>query len=65
MTSKPPVRTLPATKGAARAVAAPAAPALGVCTRSYVKGSSASLCWTRIEIKGQSGAGMLDFWSAL
>ena len=27
-----PVRTPPATKGAARAVAAPAAPALGVCT---------------------------------
>ena len=32
MTATPPFRTPPATKGAARAVAAPAAPALGVCT---------------------------------
>lgn len=37
MTSKPTVRTPPATQGAARAVAAPAAPALGVCT---LKGQS-------------------------
>ena len=65
MTSKPPVRTPPATKGAACAVAAPAAPALGVCTRSYIKGSSASLRWPRIEINGQSGAGMLNGWHSI
>ncbi|MGN8005053.1 hypothetical protein ACTJKQ_17870 [Acidovorax sp. 22279] len=54
MTATSPVRTPPATQGAARAVAAPAAPVLGVCTRSYVKVSSSVLRWSRIQIKGQS-----------
>ncbi|MCT6717863.1 hypothetical protein [Acidovorax sp. K2F] len=54
MNATPPFRTPPATKGAARAVAAPAAPALGVCTRSYVKVSTSLLRWSRIEIKGHS-----------
>ncbi|PUA99146.1 hypothetical protein C8C99_4027 [Acidovorax sp. 107] len=65
MTSNPPFCLPPATKGAARAVAAPAAPALGVCTRSYVKGSTASLPWPRVEIRGQSGAGMLNGWHSI
>ena len=51
MTSKPPVCPPPATKGAARAVAAPAAPALGAGTRR--------------KALMQSGAGMLNGWHSI
>ena len=51
MTSKSPVCTPPATKGAARAVAAPAAPALGAGTRR--------------KALMQSGAGMLNGWHSI
>jgi hypothetical protein len=48
MTATVPLCTPPATKGAARAVAAPAAPALGVCTLKGQSGAGMLNTWQSI-----------------
>ncbi len=48
MSQPSPFCTPPATKGAARAVAAPAAPALGVCTRKGQSGAGMLNTWQSI-----------------
>ncbi|MBL7088569.1 replication initiation factor domain-containing protein [Acidovorax sp.] len=55
MPSTSPVRTPPATKGAARAVAAPAAPALGVCTLKGQSGAGMLNTWSILRAGNECG----------